>query len=547
MTDNQRKGLAVYEALGSAREAYIRDSVLPVEKARDKDASLWARLNTNAWVAAAAGLIVAFSVVALIIWAGRAAGPDPIAHGTHSEDSENPTEPVYFTEAETDTREPSQGDPTSAWYQGLMPDAVISADGQSVTVNGVLDVMKNQAEAWGETAMRNDPTVFTWYGTQAQTLTLSGDDVSRLSVSFKYVGGLKSFPSPRYQTEYEYRLYDSSGEYCIIGSSELEDVTDRLSLMPGTYIFGLVVTVHKPEGTTGADSVWFLYRTYIEVTERGSRLAEPEKVVMSVTQNGRTATVDAAITPVSATVRQSGGASHPIWGEGGVSMYEHTGSAVVAADSPFEFRIDGMNGGYSVGKVYLYRLSSASRNPLQPVTEGNDFTCVYDAIRGQAGTYVVCADLVRDEGPGEEASRYQFVMTLTVSNETSGSRFTVLNEVEAEFRAVVYWYLPDDVQPGDEVTVCVWDSTLKLESFIASGQYDPKTIYIETSKLDRFTFTLYDEHNVRIPYTLTDSVKERNPFGADMIKGVYTFIMPEGHVTIRIYGEYFEYGTDMVV
>ena len=544
MTDNQNKGLAIYEALGSAREAYIRDSALPAEK--EKGASLWARLGTNTWVAAAAGLIVAFSVVALIVWAGRAAGPGPVAHGTPSEYSETqeyPTENVFFTEVEPDTREPSQGDSSTAWYQGLMPDAVISAGSQSVTVKGIQDVMKTQAEAWGETAMRNDPTVFTWYGTQAQTLTLSGDDVSRLSVSFSYVYNLKTFPSPRYQTEYEYRLYDSSGEYCIIGSPELEDVTYRLSRMPGTYIFGLVVTVHKPEGTAGEDSVWFLYRTYIEVTERGSLLSEPEKVVMSVTQSGSTATVNAAITPVSASVRQSGGASHPIWGEGGVSMYEHTGSAVVAADSPFELKIDGMSGAYSVGKVYLYRLSSASRNPLQPVTEGDDFAFVYDAIRGQTGAYVVCADLTQNEGPGEETSRYQFVMTLTVSNEASGSRFTVLYEAAAERRDEVYWYLPDNVKPGDEVTICVWKSRWRLKSYIASGKHDPNVIYIESAELDRFTFNLYDEHNVQIPYALTNTETGDDLY---LVKNIYTFIMPEGHVTIRLYGDVFEYEADSV-
>ena len=78
-----KNGLALLRAMDNIPAGMIVDSAIPAADApaqtKEKGASFWERINTNGWVAAAIGLVVALGVVVLIVLAGRGAGGPGVA------------------------------------------------------------------------------------------------------------------------------------------------------------------------------------------------------------------------------------------------------------------------------------------------------------------------------------------------------------------------------------------------------------------------------------------------------------------------------------
>ena len=100
-----KRGIAVFEAMNDLPASVLLRAALPEDgesKPREARASLWDRINTNAWVAAAIGLVVALGVVTLIVLAGRGAGGPGIA-GTSAPGTEAESVLITVPEAETET------------------------------------------------------------------------------------------------------------------------------------------------------------------------------------------------------------------------------------------------------------------------------------------------------------------------------------------------------------------------------------------------------------------------------------------------------------
>lgn len=101
------KGLPLFLALDALPEVYVTEAELPEKQ--EKKPSLWERLNTNGWIAAAVSVVVALAVVTLIIRAGRGAG-GPGAAGTLPATETDTTETFI---RETVTPEPNVTEPVT--------------------------------------------------------------------------------------------------------------------------------------------------------------------------------------------------------------------------------------------------------------------------------------------------------------------------------------------------------------------------------------------------------------------------------------------------
>ena len=119
---NAEKGLPLFLALDALPEAYVTEAELPEKP--DKKPSLWERINTNGWIAAAIGLVVALGVVVLIVLAGRGAGGPGVA-GTSA--PVIPEDAPYAFVFEDQVAVPIEG---MWWYSGK------TADGQYVDADG---------------------------------------------------------------------------------------------------------------------------------------------------------------------------------------------------------------------------------------------------------------------------------------------------------------------------------------------------------------------------------------------------------------------------
>lgn len=188
---NAEKGLPLFLALDALPEAYVTEAELPEKP--DKKPSLWERINTNGWIAAAIGLVVALGVVTLIVLAGRGAGGPGVA-GTSA--PVIPEDAPYVFAFEDQVAIPIEG---MWWYSGKTSDgAFVDADGFGLSPN--LPTM-------------DDPP----------TIALRAEDAARLQ-----------FICRAGETPGEVNLWDADGEYLSNGH-DFSFLTDALRGKPGIY------------------------------------------------------------------------------------------------------------------------------------------------------------------------------------------------------------------------------------------------------------------------------------------------------------------------
>ena len=187
---NAEKGLPLFLALDALPEVYVTEAELPDTPAEKP--SLWDRINTNGWVAAAIGLVVALGVVVLIVLAGRGAGGPGIAGTSAPVIPEDAPYAFVF------------GDQTAHAVEGMWWYSGKTADGKYVDADG-----------YGlsrELLTMSDPP----------TIVLRAEDTAKLQFSG---GG---------ETPGEVNLWDAEGEYLSNGH-DFSFLPDALRGKSGTY------------------------------------------------------------------------------------------------------------------------------------------------------------------------------------------------------------------------------------------------------------------------------------------------------------------------
>ena len=188
---NAEKGLPLFLALDALPEAYVTEAELPEKP--DKKPSLWERINTNGWIAAAIGLVVALGVVTLIVLAGRGAGGPGVA-GTSA--PVIPEDAPYVFAFEDQVAVPIEG---MWWYSGKTADgAYVDADGFGLSPNLL--------------TMDDPPTI-----------VLRAEDAARL----QFICRTGEVPG-------EVNLWDADGEYLSNGH-DFSFLTDALRGKTGIY------------------------------------------------------------------------------------------------------------------------------------------------------------------------------------------------------------------------------------------------------------------------------------------------------------------------